>query len=75
MIGLASVARASPIGSASKTKSTRQHERVEFGSRDHANFLGLFEACVMLREQIAELYFAGSYEAASKRLQKLLRHG
>jgi hypothetical protein len=48
---------------------------VELGERDHALFLGLFEAGVMLRSQIADLYFAGSYEAGNKRLQKLLKHG
>jgi hypothetical protein len=50
-------------------------ERVELGTRDHALFQGLFEAGVMLRGQIADLYFGGSYEAANKRLQKLFKHG
>jgi hypothetical protein len=53
----------------------RYRERVEIRERDRALFLGLFEARVMLREQIADLYFAGSYEAAAKRLQKLEQHG
>jgi hypothetical protein len=29
----------------------------------------------MLREQVAELFFSGRYEAATKRLQKLIKHG
>src|SRR4051794_2752635 len=48
---------------------------VVLGERDHALFLGLYEAGVMLRSQIADLYFLGRYEAAGKRLQKLMRHG
>lgn len=55
--------------------SLHHRERVDLSERDHALFFGLFEAGVMLRAQIAELYFAGSYEAANKRLQKLLKHG
>ena len=53
----------------------RYRPRVDLGDRDLALFAGLFEARVMLREQIAELFFSGSYEAAAKRLQKLLAHG
>lgn len=53
----------------------RYRPRVDLGERDLALFAGLFEARVMLREQIAELFFTGSYEAAAKRLQKLLAHG
>jgi hypothetical protein len=47
---------------------------VDLQERDRALFLGLYEAGVMLRSQIADLYFLGSYEAAGKRVQKLLRH-
>ena len=49
-------------------------ERVELNKRDLALFHGLFEARVMLREQIAELFFDGSYDAAGKRLQKLMNY-
>lgn len=60
-------------GNAAKTPVHHQ-VRVELSKRDHALFLGLLEAGVMLRTQIADLYFAGSYEATNKRLQKLLKY-
>ena len=63
------------MGGDAVSASRQNCERVDLSKRDHALFLGLFEAGVMLRSQIADLYFEGSYEAASKRLQKLLKHG
>src|SRR5260370_41498521 len=71
----ATVFRRATNNDARSATTARQNERVDLSKRDHALFLGLFEAGVMLRAQIAELYFAGSYDAASKRLQKLLKHG
>lgn len=67
--------RRSPAKEVSGAKAARPKKRVELSHRDRALFLGIFESSVMLREQIAELFFSGSYDAAAKRLQKLLTHG
>lgn len=43
--------------------------------RDERLFWGLLESRVLTREQLAGLYFDGSYEMAKKRLAKLTRAG
>jgi Replication-relaxation len=43
--------------------------------RDTRMFFGLLESRVMTREQLAALYFAGSYDAARKRLARLTGSG
>ena len=55
--------------------SNHEHNRPEIQERDTRLFLGLLESRVMTREQLAELYFSGSYEVAKKRLAKLTKSG
>ncbi len=44
-------------------------------ARDTQLLSGLLESRVMTREQLAKLYFAGNYDVAKKRLQKLTKGG
>src|SRR5260221_13349762 len=52
-----------------------QFDSLHFQDRDFALLRGLFESRIMTAEHIASLFFAGSREAAKKRLQKLKAAG